>query len=70
MRRDDELRLLPLGDAAQFAIDRVLKDQMQVRIRFVQQQHGARACIQEREQHQNLLKPAPCARNVEPFRLP
>ena len=66
VRGDDELGLLPARRRAQLAVDRVLEDHVQVRVGLVQQQHRARASLEEREQHEHLLKPAAGACDVEP----
>ena len=67
MCRDDELRSLPGGYGPQLVMDGVLEDEVQMRIRFVQEQHGALLRIEEREQHRDLLKSAAGACDVQPW---
>jgi len=62
----DQLGALTGGNRTQFTINRVLKDHMQMRIRFIQQQDGRRPCVQESQKHQNLLKPAARAGDIKP----
>ena len=63
--RHDQLRPLPGSHRPQFVIDGVLQDHVQVRVGFIEKQHGTLASVEERQQHENLLKPTACARDVQ-----
>ena len=57
---------LPGGYGPKLVIDGVLENDVQMRIRLVQEQHGALPRVEKREQHQYLLKPAAGAGDVQP----
>ena len=67
MGGDDELRALPGGRGPQLVIDGVLENDVQMRVRLVQQQHRTRSRVEKRQQHQHLLKTAPGARDVQNY---
>src|SRR6266508_721749 len=66
MRCDDQLSAGTSRGRSELTVNGILENHVQVRIRFVQQENGARPCVQHREQHQYLLKSAACAGYIEP----
>ena len=64
MGGDNELRTLPRCRRPQLMVDRVLENDMQMRVRLAQQKHRARSRVEKRQQHQNLLESAAAARDV------
>ena len=58
MRRRDELGARAGGRGPQFVMDRILEQDVQMRVRFVQEEDRARAGMEERQEHQRLQRPA------------
>ena len=65
VRRDDQLGAVAGGGGSKLMIDGVLQDHVQMRVRFVQQQHRASSRVEKCEQHQHLLKSASRACDVQ-----
>ena len=64
MRGNDQLRALLGGRRPKFAINGVLKNDMQMGIRLIEQQHGCLPQVQESQQHQYLQETATGTGNI------
>ena len=65
VRRDDQLGAVAGGGGPKLMIDGVLQDHVQMRVRFVQQQHCTSSRVEKGQQHQHLLKSASRACDVQ-----
>ena len=65
MRRDDELASPARGDAPQQVVDLLLQDDVEMRVRLVQQKDRGRPGEKESQQQKHLMKTAPRAGDIQ-----